>query len=301
MRTNSIARNMPFKDYAAREACHKSALSHVKTAKHLRAYEAKLKDENESGSDALRFGKIFHEVLFEGADINAFEIYGDQDWIPKKDHPNKISIDDQKRAWKAERELYFLNEQEKENAEGMVEAVKENPLSAKYINAEGDNEISLFWQDQRTGLECKTRIDKVLKSGIIVELKTDADPSPEKFGRKAYNLGYQIGAWFNREGYRVCFGKDPEAFIFIVVEKSAPYSVGVYMMNAHDFDSGEIYGVPKMKRYQLIKRGGLRDHNQGEDGEFEVMPLQTPRWELKIIDDEMSEIEAEEIEEGSEL
>ena len=48
-----------------------------------------------------------------------------------------------------------------------------------------------------------------------------------------------------------------------------------------------------------IKAGGLKDHNQNEDGEFEIIPVQTPQWEMKIIDDEMGEIDAPE--EESEL
>lgn len=282
-----IKKDMPFEDYLAVKACHKSALSHTKTGKHLAKFEKKSED-----SEALRFGRIFHLALLEPENLGKIEIYSDQEWIAKKDHPEGLSINDQKAQWKDARNLYYANAQEKEDVDAMVKAIMENPLSAKYINAPGSSEISLFWKDPRTGLDCKTRIDKLLDDDVIVEVKTDVDPEPEKFGKKIYQLDYQIGAWFNREGFRECTGRDIKAFIFIAVEKSDPYTVGVYMMNAHDFDSGEIKGVPKMIRYKLIKRGGFKDHNQNEQGEFEVIPVQTPGWEMKIIDDEMGEIDA---------
>lgn len=286
---NEIKHDMPFMEYMGIKACHKSALSHVKTAKHLRKFEKKSED-----TDALRFGRIFHLALLEPEKLGEIEIYSTQEWIAKKDHPDGVSINDQKAKWKEDREYYYANEQEKEDVDQMVKAIMENPLAAKYINAPGKNEVSLFWKDPRTGLDCKTRIDKILDDDVIVEVKTDADPEPEKFGKKIYKMDYQIGLWFNREGFREVMGRDIKAAIIIAVEKSDPYGVGVYMMNAHDFDSGEIKGVPKMIRYKLIKRGGLKDYNQNEDGEFEVIPVQTPGWELKIIDDEMGEIDAPE-------
>lgn len=284
-----IFKKMSFEQYAEVEACHKSALKHTQTGKHLRLFESAALD-----TDALRFGKLFHEVLFDGADVNEFEVFAEQEWIQKKDHPEGVSVNEQKALWRAERELYFSNADEKARLVEMVDALLQHPLARKYIEAEGDSEVSLFWTDEKTGLPCKTRLDKLLANGVIVEVKTDTDPSPETFGRKAYKMQYQVGAWFNREGYRAVFGKDPEAFIFIVIEKTEPFSIGVYYANAHDFDSGEIYGVEQMFRYKHIKQGMLNDHNQAQNGEYEALPLHTPQWELKIIDDEMGEIEAPE-------
>ena len=284
---NELKENMPFKEYLAVKACHKSALSHVKTAKHLAKFE-----NRDTGTDAMRFGRVFHLALLEPQLLGDVPIYSEQEWIAKKDHPDGVSINDQKSQWKEGREHYYANAQEKEDCENMVKAIMENPLGKKYISAPGMSEVSLFWKDPRTGLDCKTRIDKLLDDDVIVEVKTDVDPEPEKFGKKIYQMDYQVGAWFNREGFKEVMGRDIKAFIFIAVEKSDPYTVGVYLMNAHDFDSGEIKGVPKMIRYKLIKRGGLKDHNQNEQGEFEVIPVQTPGWEMKIIDDEMGEIDA---------
>jgi hypothetical protein len=267
-----IKTNMDFKDYADVKACHKSALKHVQTAKHLDQFESKPVD-----TDALRFGKIFHEALFDPKFCESLECYSEQHWIPKSDHPEKISINDQKATWKQDRELYFLNETERESLELMVKSIHSNELAKKFLH-KAEVEPSLFWVDQRTGLPCKTRLDLLLDDDIIVEIKSDADPSPEAFGRKIYNMGYHVGAWFNREGFRAVFGRDLKAFIFIVVEKSPPHAVAVYMMNAHDFEAGELDGVSLMMRYKHIKAGGLRDYNHTEGGAYSVLPVQTPNW-----------------------
>ena len=271
---NHAKKDMPFNDYLAVKACHKSALSHVKTAKHLKKFEKKSED-----TDPLRFGRIFHTALLEPDKFGELEIYSTQEWIKKDQHPEGISVNDQKKLWKEERDVYFANEQEKEDVDAMVKAIKANPVAAKFLDSEGDAEVSYFWKDPRTGLDCKTRIDYVTADDVIIEVKTDADPESEAFGKKIYNMDYHIGAWFNREGFREVTGREPKAFLFIAVEKSDPYSVGVYLMNAHDFDAGELDGVPKMMRYRIIKfENGLQDHNQGEDGVFEVKPVQTPAW-----------------------
>lgn len=293
MKTELI-KDMPFEEYLSVKACHKSALSHIQTAKHLHKFESKSLD-----TDALMFGRIFHLALLEPDKVGNIEVYGEQEWIPKKDHPENLSINEQKAAWKESRTQYYSNIQQKEDCAAMVRAIKENPLGEKYLSGEGIAEASLFWTDERTGLPCKTRIDWLRSDDIIVEVKSDADPSPEAFGKKVYQYDYHVGAWFNREGFRAVMGRDIKAFVFIAIEKGDPYSVGIYTMNAHDFDGGEIKGVPEMIRYRLIKRGGFRDHNHNEDGEYEPIPVQTPNWELKIIDDEMGEIDAPE--EGSEL
>jgi hypothetical protein len=270
---------MPFADYRAIDACHKSALKHVKTGKHLKKYEAK----DDTDTDALRFGRLFHTALLDPQGLGELECYETQEWIAKKDHPDGLSINDQKALWKKEREdngiEYFLKADEAEAIVKMADAVRSNPLAAKYLDADPAAEAALFWTDPRTGLPCKSLLDLCLVSrDIIIEVKTDVDPSPQAFGKKIYNMGYHVGAWFNREGWRAVHGRDLKAFVYIVVEKSDPHSVGVYVMNAHDFEAGEIDGVPAMIRYKLIKAGGLQDHNQGEDGQFRELPVQTPQW-----------------------
>lgn len=280
--------DMPFEEYLEVKACHKSALGNVKTAKHLRQFENKSMD-----TDALRFGRIFHTLLLEPSRCPEVEIYSDQEWLPKADHPEKKSINEQKAEWKSSRDMYYANEKEKNLIDGMITAINQNPLASKYLKKQGDPEASLFWKDEKSGLDCKTRLDFCIPDeDIIVEIKTDTDPEPVAFGKKIYQYDYQVGAWFNAMGYEAIFGRPVKAFIFIAVEKSEPFGVGVYLMNAHDFDSGEIKGVPKMIRYNLIKRGGLKDYNHNEDGNYEIIPVQTPQWEHKIVDDAMSEIDA---------
>lgn len=284
---NEIKSDMPFNEYLEVKACHKSALKHTDTAKHLKLFES-----TPINSDPLRVGKIFHSMLLEGMDIKDIPIYADQEWIAKKDHPDGKSINDQKKEFKETVELYFNNEQEKEEIESMVKAIQENPLAKSLLSGDGIAEASLFWTDPKTGLPCKTRLDWMRSDDVLVEIKSCADPSPEGFGKQIYNLDYQIGAWFNREGFREVFGRDIAGFVFIAIGKKAPHAVGVYSMNAHDFDGGEIKGVPQMIRYKQIKRGLFADYNQNEDGEYEAIPVQTPNWELKLIDDEMGEIDA---------
>lgn len=272
-------KGMLFEDYAAVKACHKSALRNVETAKHLARFE-----NTPADSDALRFGRVFHEALFDKKFLDTVDMYSDQEWIKKADHPESIGINEQKRIWKESRDMYLKNDQEKESIREMAQSVLDNPLASAFLQGDGDAEASLFWDDKKTGLRCKTRLDWLRDDDIIVEIKTAANPEPKAFGKKIYDLGYHIGAWFNREGFREVMGRDIKGFVYIVIGKSAPHAVSVHMMNAHDFELGEIDGYPLMKRYQIIKQGGFNDYNQGLDGKYDVLPIITPTWELRRLE-----------------
>lgn len=99
-------------------------------------------------------------------------------------------------------------------------------------------EVSYFWRDEDTGVECRCRPDAVLDGGrVLVDLKTTEDASPRGFARSIANYGYHRQAAFYLDGVEAVTGVRPEAFVFVAVEKTAPYVVGVYAL---DIDSIEL-------------------------------------------------------------
>ena len=99
---------------------------------------------------------------------------------------------------------------------------------AKIIyDIKGQTELSYFWDD--FGLvKGKCRPDWISDDGnIIVDVKTTTDASPRGFQKSIANWGYhlQLG-WYMRGLQKL--GIPCNEFIFIAIEKTPPFSVGVY-------------------------------------------------------------------------
>jgi hypothetical protein len=97
---------------------------------------------------------------------------------------------------------------------------------------DGRAEVSLFWDDEQTGVKMRGRLDWIRDSPkyprvVGVDLKTAASADPETFARTAASYGYaQQQAQYEDGIVAAGLGDDPE-FLFVVVEKSPPYLVSV--------------------------------------------------------------------------
>ena len=107
----------------------------------------------------------------------------------------------------------------------------------------GKPEVSVFWQDEDTGEECRCRPDYWNDGyNIIVDLKTTQDASPTGFAKSIANYRYHVQAAFYMQGVYAATGKYPERFVFIAIEKEAPFAVGVYEIDADALALGrELY------------------------------------------------------------
>jgi PDDEXK-like domain of unknown function (DUF3799) len=102
--------------------------------------------------------------------------------------------------------------------------------AAQKVLGNGQAEISIFWRDEETGVLCKCRPD-YLREDFIVDYKTTDDGSRDGFQRSSYRYGYHIqDAWYS-EGVRSLHGRDLP-FVFLAQEKTRPYSLGLYSLDA---------------------------------------------------------------------
>ena len=81
-----------------------------------------------------------------------------------------------------------------------------------------------------TGLLLKAKFDYAPSTGnILFDLKTAQDASPNKFKWSAKDFGYDIQVVHYMNVANLC-GMDYEEFIFVVVEKKAPYLTACYRL-----------------------------------------------------------------------
>lgn len=89
-----------------------------------------------------------------------------------------------------------------------------------------DRELALF--STLCGVEVKSKVDMYCQAlGMIADVKTTSDASPEAFMRQSSDLGYDVQAAFYLMNAEEC-GLDVSTFGFFVVENEPPYTTGVY-------------------------------------------------------------------------
>ena len=128
-----------------------------------------------------------------------------------------------------------LTRKEAESVYGMRDAVYDHSGARALLELDGDSEQSVFWTDE--DVNCRARLDR-LATGVILDLKTAADASPDGFARSAANYSYDMQETAYRRAVKATTGDDLP-FVFIVVEKTPPHPVALYTLPPEAQERGE--------------------------------------------------------------
>jgi len=127
----------------------------------------------------------------------------------------------------------ILLKEEFENAKNMADSVLS--LNLPFLKS-GIAECSFF--SKVDGIDVKCRPDYYKEDiGIVVDLKTTDDASPQGFSKAVANFGYHTQASFY---LKVLESMELNAFkfVFIAVEKKPPYMVGIYELDYESLQKG---------------------------------------------------------------
>ena len=182
---------------------------------------------------AMKFGSMIHKFVLE----------------PKL-FPHSYALLDDKRTKQGKATALALQEKgiqtftslEFETIAAMKKSLSQNSFVSKYIFDDSQNgfeidmgasEQSYWWKHRETGLQCKCRCDFIVDD-MVIDLKTtgEAGASPEAFTRAIASFKYHLQA----AHYLQATGA--KRFIFVVVEKVFPYSVGIYELSPHFIERG---------------------------------------------------------------
>jgi len=156
-------------------------------------------------------------------------------------------------------------------AVNMAIAVHGHPTAGALLQS-GQAEQSFWWDDIATGLRCKCRPDWLSVDGAtIVDLKTCVDASPAGFASAVGRFSYQLQAV-----HYLC-GTLATRFIFVAVEKSFPYAIGVYELDAQAMVHGAVLRHNALQILQDCKAVNSWP-SYTDDG---IQALQLPGWALK--------------------
>lgn len=107
----------------------------------------------------------------------------------------------------------------------------------------GVAEVSIYWEDQDTGVMCKSRPDYLnVDKKFITDLKTTEDASPSGFARSVSKYNYYVQAAMMFDGFKAVTGEDLMGVFNFAIEKSPPYCSGVYLIDEQAIEIGrEVY------------------------------------------------------------
>lgn len=127
--------------------------------------------------------------------------------------------------------------------------------------SEGQAETSIFWEDDETGVRCRCRPDWLRDDPtdpskiIALDLKTARSAKDDDFRKSIANFRYHVQAAWYSHGVEKMMERPVEAFIFVVVESSEPYNIGVYHLDEDGMSRGMAQAREDLQKFADWKNG----------------------------------------------
>lgn len=215
-------------------------------------------------TEAMRFGSALHARVLEP------DTWQDQVAVAP-------DVDRRTKAGKAEWQVFLdlaagdkivINQEQAEQMERMIAGIHANPFARSLLTASGRSEFAVRWQID--GVPVKCRFDRLLDAGLVIDLKTTSDPSPEAFGRSAYNFGYYRQGWIYQRG-AVEMGVEGPEFLHLAC---GPHECAVYELDDHALQLGEQQVRQALADLRRCRETG--DWSSPLSGRINTLSL--PRW-----------------------
>lgn len=178
---------------------------------------------------------------------------------------------------------YRINDTGPESWEA-IQCMLESCYQDKIIQALIKNteyQLSLFWKDEETGLNLKTRPDVCKrKKNVVVNVKTILDGSPSGFSKELAKYDYPLQACIEITGC-IATGlmESVDEYYWLVVEKVPPYNATIYQFDVED----QKYFMDEL-RYVLIKtkrafdEGLFPGYSDRAENEYGILKANIPLW-----------------------
>jgi hypothetical protein len=240
---------------------------------------------------ALNFGWAVHVAVLE-PDTWEQQVLE----VPKVDRRTKEG----KLHWaaferKAEGRMLMDSEQ-MAKLRGIRDNMLRHPTARELLLGAGQNEVSLVWRDQETGVLCKGRLDRMAairhrsdlhlvgtevgsEIGAIVDVKTIGDPATlRNFERSAYDYGYfEQAAMYSDALQAVLPSASERPFLWIACETQPPHAIRVFQPDELGMDWGRQEYRRQLAIYKRCAETGVWP--AWEDG---LETCSVPAWVGKV-------------------
>lgn len=264
-----IVKDMDHREYRAAPGISASSIKRaLRSLDHM--------DTPQPSSDAMNLGTALHMLMLEPDRFESTYVAAD---IDRRTKEGKALAAEIEAAGKTP-----IKQAEFDAVQAMRDSILRSPAARGYFDGSSTltTELSVFWDDEDVSPEitvaCKLRADAVVKgAGMILDIKTTQDASAEGFARSVVNFGYHVqAAHYLSAG--AASETYPRRFRFIAVETSAPWSVGVYELDAAAMEAG--YAL-REKGIRRIVDGEAKDQWRGYAAGLEPQTLALPAWAIR--------------------
>lgn len=245
-------------EYHRHHAISKSGLDQIaKSPAHYWLY----KNAPRETSPAMEFGSAFHTYLLEPEVFEKDFMVVEASTKTTKIYTSAVEANPTKTVILA-KDLVVL--------EGMRQSFRNHPLTKKVLE-NALVERSIFWKDSITGVECRCRPDVIFGDDILIDLKSTNDALD--YSRDAFKYRSHVQAAMYMAGYFAETGIRAKEFLFITVEKSAPYGIVTYRAS----DAFIKAGMDAMNR-DLATYARCLETDQWPGYTEEILDLSLPAW-----------------------
>lgn len=237
--------------------------------------------EDDMDSDALTFGKAFHCATLEpDVFVRTYAVVESgapryptaAQWNAKKRNADSQAAVDYWSEWNANNaHRTRMTRSDYDRARRMADSVRAHPVAAGLLIG-GDREVTFRWQDEETGIDCKSRADLYASGEFLMDLKTCRDASHEGFAKAVAGYHYDLQAMHYLDGIR-SNGDGIKWFVFLACESEAPYVCQPYLLDAQAEGRGEA-----LRRRAMAKQRECLDANRWPGYSDQLAQLTLPAY-----------------------
>jgi len=258
--------NISDEEYHSDEAVSKSDLTlFQRSPAHYKAKDQK-KD-----TKPMVIGGAFHTAVLQ-PEVYAKKYIVMPEGITKVHKAGKIICEEAE-----EKDQIVLSWADSTIVSDMQKAIKAHETASRLLSFNGYSEISGFWVDERTGLDCKLRADRIDSDNrIIIDLKSTIDARLEPFTRQLATLKYHWQGSHYLNGVSKITGIEHTDFVIIAIEKEPPYAIAVYRL-----DDAMIYLGNEELKILLDEFRECKERDEWPAYPIEMHNISMPEYYLK--------------------
>jgi hypothetical protein len=282
MKTQSILRDLSIEDYHT-DKTHLSASSikeAMKSMKHFNYYRNNNQDQGFKAHFDL--GNAFELLLldhFQGTEeYKNSVIVLDESKRPEQDKGITSKANQEWKQGILNGDKYVIFPKDVEVLDAMLESCLKDATIVKLLS-NTDKQVSLFWEDEQSGLKLKSRPDvNKSKANVLVDIKTCDSAAPHEFARSVAKFNYPIQAAIQMRGC-VATGLMPQVdkYYWLAVEKKPPYCAQIFEFSPADWGVADTaVGMVLHK----IAQGGDAGYSEQADNDLGIITLEMPKYYL---------------------
>lgn len=282
---SNVIRDLSNEDYHSNPALGSSGLKLLnKSPAHYYARYLDPNREPDEPTPAMKLGTATHMAVLEPEKFAATYVVVPEG-IDKRSNAGKAFFAEIESSGKCP-----IKPDEMKQIQGMADSVHSHKVMRLLMSLDHQVEVSMFWIDQATGVTCKLRPDLMVppcsqfRNGLVADLKTTTDASPEEFARTAWNSEMHLQAAWYTDGFMETYGtNEPPLFLWLAAEKGQPFARQFYSASRQLIE----YGRREYRRLVDLYAQCQRT-NQWPGYSEKVSELALPDWADRIIEQTIS-------------